>query len=225
MSDHAKVSAIVVSAGKGRRMGADKTFLTLYDKPLIAWSVDVLQRSRLIDEIVLVLHKDNVHSGNDLVAVYKWSKVVQVCAGGEHRQDSVKNGLDHVNECHWVMIHDGARPFLTERLISDGLETVKLTGAAIAAVPVKDTVKMTDGNDTVSQTIDRKHLMSIQTPQIFRRDIVMKAYELVNSEVTDDSSLVEKAGFKVKIYPGDYNNLKVTTPEDITLAEAIARRR
>jgi 2-C-methyl-D-erythritol 4-phosphate cytidylyltransferase len=220
-----KFAAVVVSAGIGQRMGADKAFLDLGGKPLIAWSVDVLQQSDLINEIVLVLHKNKLDAGRELMKKHKWSKISGICAGGELRQDSVRNGILAINKSDWVLIHDGARPFLTERLISDGIKAAAETGAAVACTDVKDTIKLVDDNEIVTQTINRNRLRAVQTPQVFRLDLLKKAYELISSEVTDDSSIVEKAGYRVKLYPGDYENIKITTPDDMLLAELIAKGR
>lgn len=218
-----KVAAIVVSAGLGQRMGKDKTFLTLGGRPVISWSVEVLQKNQSIDSIVLVLHKDTLDIGRKLVAGSGWSKVNAICEGGELRQDSVRNGLNAINVSDWVLVHDGARPFLTGRLIEDGVQAALETGAAAAAVEVKDTVKQVDDSGIVTRTLQRKRLRAIQTPQVFRFDLLKKAYELVRGEFTDDAGVVERAGYRVKLYPGEYENIKITTPEDLMLAEIIAK--
>ena len=218
-----KVAAIVVGAGLGLRMGKDKTFLTLGGRPLISWSVDVLQKSQSINSIVLVLHKDTMDTGRKLVARSGWSKVNAICEGGELRQDSVRNGLNAINVSDWVLVHDGARPFLTGRLIEDGLQAAVETGAAAAAVEVKDTVKQVDDSGIVARTLQRNRLRAIQTPQVFRFDLLKKAYELISGEFTDDAGVVERAGYRVKLYPGEYGNIKITTPEDLMLAEIIAK--
>jgi len=218
-----KVAAIVVGAGLGRRMGKDKTFLLLGGKPVISWCVDVLQKSGSIDAIVLVLHKDAMDAGRKLVAHSNWSKVNAICEGGPHRQDSVRNGLNAVDRSEWVLIHDGARPFLTGRLIENGVQAASETGAAAAAVEVKDTIKQVDDSGIVTRTLHRNTLRAVQTPQVFRFDLLRKAYELVSGEYTDDASIVERAGYRVKLYPGEYENIKITTPEDLMLAETIAK--
>jgi 2-C-methyl-D-erythritol 4-phosphate cytidylyltransferase len=220
-----KVAAIVVSAGVGHRMGSDKTFLKLGDKPLIAWTVDVLQRSESVDRIVLVLQQDKLNEGKKLASARGWSKISGICAGGELRQDSVMKGLELVDGCDWVLIQDGARPFLTEKLIVDGLEAAVQTGAAAAAVEVKDTIKQFDEAGMVLQTLQRDGLRAVQTPQVFRTAILKQAYDTVDRTVTDDAAIVELAGYRVKLYPGEYENIKVTTPEDLLLAEIIAGKR
>jgi 2-C-methyl-D-erythritol 4-phosphate cytidylyltransferase len=225
MNEHETVVAIVAAAGSGRRMGADKTMCELHGKPLLAWAVDVLQQSPLVDRIILVLHKDNLAGGEKLASARGWGKVSSICVGGELRQDSVRNGLLRAGDCQWVMIQDGARPFLTDKLISDGLAAVRETGAAAAAVPVADTIKEVDIGNYVLKTLNRSALRALQTPQVFRFAAIMKAYEKTAGEATDDAALVERAGYRIKIYAGDYNNIKVTTPEDFRLAEIIASGR
>lgn len=219
-----RVSAIIVAAGKARRMGdREKVFLPLGGKSLLAWSVDTCERCPLIAQVVLVLKKADLERGQKLVMERKWSKVIAPCPGGERRQDSVENGLRELKDCDWVIIHDGARPFLTFSLIEDGLKAAMETGAAVAAVPAKDTIKVAGENRLVKKTLERQQLWAIQTPQIFRRDIIVSAYSQAVGEVTDDATLVEKLGYKVKLYLGDYNNIKITTPEDLLLAETIAK--
>lgn len=220
-----KYAAVVVSAGIGQRMGADKTFIEIGGKPLIAWSVDTLQSCDMINEIVLVLHKTKIDRGRDLMRQRQWSKISGICEGGELRQDSVRNGLLSISRSDWVLVHDGARPFLTDKLIMDGIKAAEETGAAVCCTDVKDTIKQVDDNEIVTQPLARHRLRAVQTPQVFRLDLLKKAYELISSEVTDDSSIVEKAGYRVRLYPGDYENIKITTPDDMLLAEMIAARK
>ena len=137
----------------------------------------------------------------------------------------VFQGLKKMPVCDWIIIHDGARPFLTASLLGNGLEAARQTGSAAAAVPVKDTIKLTDNEGTVIETLHRRNLWSVQTPQIFRSDIITKAFEITTEEVTDDASMVEKIGYKVKLYMGSYVNIKITTPEDMITANTIAKDR
>ena len=220
-----RVAAIVVGAGSSERMGTDKIFAGLAGKPVITWSLAVLQDCPSINEIVLVLHKDNIEKGKKMVAEKGFTKVSNVCEGGRLRQDSVNNGLQQVQGCGWVLVHDGARPFLNSKLIGDGIEAARQTGAAVAAVPVKDTVKEIGRDGLVARTLERGLLMIVQTPQVFRADILRAAYLEIDGEFTDDSAVVERAGYKVKLYPGDYRNIKITTPDDLILAEMTARSR
>jgi len=218
-----RTGAIIVAAGSGRRMkGKSKVFITLGNKPLLTWSVDVCQSCQLIDEMVVVLRKVDLERGQELAKGRGWVKLTEVCCGGKRRQDSVKEGLKRLKKCDWVVIHDGARPFLTVDLIRDGLKAAMEVGAAVAAVPVKDTIKVADDNRLVIQTLERRQLWAIQTPQIFRWDIITSAYDQIVDKVTDDATLVEGLGYKVKLYIGDYSNIKITTPEDLVIAETIA---
>ena len=216
------VGAVVVAAGSSQRMGVDKAFLSLAGKPLLAWSVDVCQSCDLLDKIVIVLSEVNLASGRELMVERGWSKVVGVCLGGERRQDSVARGLEKLEDCDWVVVHDGARPFLTQDLIRRGLVAASETGAAAAAVPVKNTIKLAGDDGLVRQTLHRRHLWAAQTPQVFRFAIIRRACRQIEDEATDDASMVESLGYKVRLYMGDYNNIKITTPGDLALAEVIA---
>jgi 2-C-methyl-D-erythritol 4-phosphate cytidylyltransferase len=220
-----KTGIVIVGAGNSQRMGADKVFMFLVGKPLLAWSVDVCQRCELIDQIALVLNETKLDMGRRLVAERGWSKVVEVCLGGNRRQDSVRQGLSKLQGCDLVIIHDGARPFLTVDLIRGGLEAAQTTGAAVVAVPVKDTVKLAGSDLVVSRTLNRQELWAVQTPQVFRFDIIAEAHERITADVTDDAGMVEQLGYKVRLYIGSYDNIKITTPEDLALAEIIARKK
>jgi 2-C-methyl-D-erythritol 4-phosphate cytidylyltransferase len=213
----------MVAAGTSQRMtGVNKLFASLSGKPLLAWPVDTCERCRLIRRIILVLNDKDLARVQKLTEERNWSKVT-LCRGGARRQDSVRQGLRQVENCDWVMIHDGARPFLTVKLIEDGLKIVGETGAAVAAVPVKDTIKLADNGDLTTETLMRDRLWAAQTPQIFGFDIITRACENLTAEVTDDGAAAECLGYKVRLYVGDYKNIKVTTPEDLALARIIAR--
>jgi len=216
-----RVGVVIAGAGSSQRMGTDKLLLPVMGKPLLAWSVDVCQKCELLDQIVIVLGEENLDSGEKLVTERGWSKVSGVCLGGRRRQDSVQAGIKNLWDCEWVVVHDGARPFLTFDLLRDGLEAARETGASAAAVPSKDTVKLVDENGMVKETLFRQRLWMVQTPQVFRLNIITRAYEQVVDEVTDDASLVEQLGYKVRLYMGAYSNIKITTPEDLALAEMI----
>ncbi|OGO14321.1 MAG: 2-C-methyl-D-erythritol 4-phosphate cytidylyltransferase [Chloroflexi bacterium RBG_16_48_7] len=215
--------AILVAAGTSSRMGVDKIFLPLAGKPVLAWSLQILQNSPLVSHIVVVLNASSLEKGKNLVTAANYDKVKTICPGGGRRQDSVKNGLEKLGNCRWVIIHDGARPFLTNDMLSDGLTAAKETGSAIAAVPVKDTIKQVGPDLMVKNTLDRDILWAVQTPQVFKFDIISRAHERIREDASDDASMVEKLGYKVKLYQGSYNNIKITTSEDITIARAIAR--
>ena len=223
---HQKAAAIVVAAGESTRMaGVDKIFAPLAGKPLVSYCLDVLQDSPAIEAIVLVLSPENVDRGWRLVDAEGWTKVKEVCAGGSRRQDSVRNGLDRLPDFQWVIVHDGARPFIDGGLVATGLEKARVTGAAVAAVPVKDTIKSADARDLVEKTLRRDRLWSVQTPQVFRRDLLADAHNRSSTDVTDDAAMVEAIGGKIKIYMGGQLNFKVTIPEDLAMAEALLRTR
>jgi len=220
-----KLTAIIVAAGESRRMGgADKMFARLGGKTILARVVGTFQKCDLVDRIILVVNGKNVAKASKLVAANQWDKVTDVCAGGKRRQDSVAEGLKRLKDEAWVLIHDGARPLVTPDLISRGLEAAEETGAAVAAVPVTDTIKVAEPDGTVHQTLPRQNLRAIQTPQVFRTEIIKKAYQKAGEDVTDDAALVEKAGYKVKLYPGSYDNIKITTPEDLALAGVLVKK-
>ncbi len=217
-----RVGAVIVAAGKSQRMGEiDKLFALLGGKPLLVRTTQPFQQCPLIAKIVVVVSGEKEQLCRRLVAEEEWSKVSHVCLGGKRRQDSVAAGLKLLGDCHWVVIHDGARPFVTVDLIERGVEAAQETGAAVAAVPVKDTIKVADDDRIVRQTPPRQNLWAIQTPQVFRINIISEAYKKANGDVTDDASLVEQSGYKVKLYMGTYDNIKITTPEDLALAEVL----
>ncbi|MBI4267950.1 MAG: 2-C-methyl-D-erythritol 4-phosphate cytidylyltransferase [Chloroflexi bacterium] len=221
-----KVGAVITAAGQSQRMGGiDKIFAPLGGKPLLVRSVGVFQKCTAISQIVIVLSEANLKQGEQLKAEQGWSKVSDICPGGERRQDSVLNGLNRLSHCDWVVIHDGARPLVTEGLIDQGLAAARETGASIAAVPVTDTIKVATEDGFVQGTPPRSNLWTVQTPQVFRFDIITKAYQQTKYEVTDDARLVEQLGYKVKLYMGSYDNIKITTPEDLALAEILWQKR
>ncbi len=226
MGNQQRVGAVIVAAGSSQRMGGvDKVFALLGGKPALARVIDAFQRCSPIDQVVVVVSEQSLEQCRRLVAEQGWSKVTDVCAGGRRRQDSVVAGLGRLSHCHWVVIHDGARPLLTEDLIYRGLTEVKETGAAAAAVPVTDTIKVAGDDRLVQQTPPRHNLWAVQTPQVFRFDIITEAYHQAKQEVTDDATLVEQLGYRVKLYMGSYDNIKVTTPDDLVLAEVLWQKR
>jgi len=222
VANQQKVGAVIVAAGKGERMGeVDKMFALLGGKPVIARVIDTFEKCNSVDQMVVVISQENLEKCQQLVVEQGWSKVTEVCPGGERRQDSVAAGLSRLNRCHWVVIHDGARPLVTGGLIERGLMEARETGAAVAAVPVTDTIKVAGDDRIVRETPPRGNLWAVQTPQVFRFDIIAKAYQQAKAEVTDDATLVEGLGYKVKLYMGAYDNIKVTTPDDLVLAEVL----
>jgi len=231
------IGAIVAAAGGSSRMGGpstlrlrsgqagsgqalDKLFAHLAGRPLLAHVLGRLQDCRHVDRIVLVISSANLQRGRDLVAEYGIAKVSAVCRGGPRRQDSVRLGLDALGPCDWVLVHDGAR-LLVEPVMSRGLDAAQETGAAVPAVPIADTIKMAGQDGTVDRTVDRSRLWAAQTPQVFRYDLLLRAHREVTADVTDDAAMLEALGLPVKLYPGSPLNIKVTTVEDLRLAEAL----
>ena len=221
------VSAIIAAAGEGVRFGAamPKQFLPLGGHPLLAWSIAVMSRSPLIDEIVLVSGAIHEGSVRKLAASYAGDKTVKVIHGGATRQESVRAGLSAVaKDIKWVAVHDAARPFVTTDLLEGVYLLAKEIGAAIPAVPINDTVKETDDNRFILRTIDRSRLYIAQTPQVCKRLDLVRAFEeaqRLRFKATDEASLLEFIGVDVGLAEGSAFNIKVTFPYDLRLAEAI----
>jgi 2-C-methyl-D-erythritol 4-phosphate cytidylyltransferase len=219
------VAAIVVAAGRSERLGRDKLFVELAGRPLLEWTLSAFEACELVDIVALVLSESNLSLGTSLARSGAFPKVGPIRLGGARRQDSVCAGLDAVGGYAWVAVHDGARPLLTPDLIERGIVAARETGAAIPGVQPKDTVKRVGAGCEVIETPDRSRLRAIQTPQVFRRDLLVAAYSNGCREVTDDAALLEAIGLRVVVYPGSYENLKVTTPDDVVVAEALLSRR
>lgn len=228
MTSEASVGAIIVAAGSSTRMeGVDKTFAPLLGRPLITHTLDRFEEFLPVTQIVLVLAADSVDFGRSLVRDRGYRKVTSVCAGGVRRQDSVKAGLEALEPCRWVMVHDGARPGLDADLLQRSLEAVSTSphGAAISGVPVKDTIKVVDADGLVTDTPPRESLWAAQTPQIFSYDLLCRAHAEFDRNATDDAMMVEGLGCQVRVFSGSYENLKVTTPEDLVVMETVLRGR
>jgi len=221
-----RVAAIIAAAGRSERMqGVDKIFTPLGNRPVLARTVYPFECHPIIDRIVIVLNVERIIAGQRLAAYEKWRKVTDIVPGGERRQDSVVNALLCLeNDAKWVFIHDGARPMMRLQQIDDGIQAAQETGAAVCAVPVTDTIKSATDAGFVEQTLPREKLFAVQTPQVFRFDIIKRAYAAAEDPVTDDASLVEKLGVPVKFFQGSYGNIKITTPENLATAEMLWRR-
>jgi 2-C-methyl-D-erythritol 4-phosphate cytidylyltransferase len=226
-----KTVAIIPAAGSSKRMqnNISKQYLLLDGIPVLARTLEIFQRSPGIDEIFLIVPEMDIdYARNDIVDRYDISKVSNILAGGEERQDSVRNGIDVLGSDHdIVVIHDGVRPFISEELVRSAIFEASTWQAVTVGVPVKDTVKSVDGHGIVLETLNRNHLWLTQTPQAFERDIIKKAYEAAyrdNYYGTDDAALVERMGVKVMMIRGSYDNIKITTKDDIMLAEVLIRR-
>jgi 2-C-methyl-D-erythritol 4-phosphate cytidylyltransferase len=225
-----RVSAIITAAGEGKRFGEElpKQFTLLNGKPVLYYSVDVLSRSHLVSEIVLVVHEDWVSFTREkVVEKFGFEKVKKIVEGGRERQDSVKNGLDAVSaESQVVAVHDGVRPFTSPGLINSVINEASWSGAAIAALPLNDTIKRASPHQYIEHTVPRESLWFAQTPQAFKCDILRQAYAKAAEDGflgTDESFLVERIGVKVKLIPGSLYNIKITTPEDLQFGELILK--
>lgn len=229
MSGEYFVSAVIVSAGNSSRMGGiNKQFLEIGNMSVIARSIKAFQECLLIDEIVVVTRNTDIDTVKETVKKHGFSKVSAVVEGGETRQLSVYNGVCACSEkADFVAVHDGARPLVTEKVIADTLSVAIDCGAATTGVKVKDTLKVVDEFNSIISTPDRNVMRAVQTPQIFSKELYLKAVENVpnSKEFTDDCMLIEADGGTVKLVDGDYENIKITTPEDIALAESYLARR
>lgn len=224
-----KISAVILGAGKSTRMGEgiNKIFLCLKQKPIICYSLAIFQKCHLINDITLVVREEDIKRAEDLVLNFGFSKVKKIISGGEERQDSVYNGLLALDNPEFVVIHDGARPFISEDLLTNSIDAAISFGAAVVAVPVKDTIKIVDNDGFIERTLERNKLYHIQTPQSFKYDLILKAYEKGIGEglkVTDDAAFLESFGIKVRVVYGSYNNIKITTPFDRDLAEFLVEK-
>jgi 2-C-methyl-D-erythritol 4-phosphate cytidylyltransferase len=212
---------VIVAAGAGMRMrGADKLFSVVAGRPLLAHTVAAFESCEPIDRIVLVVSEANLKRGRALVAEAGFSKVVTVCTGGRRRQDSVKCGLTALGPCDWISVHDGGRPLVRPGMISRGLEAARETGAAVPVLPLADTIKEIDDKGAITRTLDRSRLVAVQTPQVFRYDLLVRAHDEATDDVTDDAAMVESLGHSVATFEGSSRNVKITTAEDLMLAEA-----
>ena len=228
------VTAIVLAAGKGLRLKSkiSKPLIKIDSKPLIIYSLNTLSKHPYIKDIIVVANRRNLQDIRNKIKQYRIDKIKDVVLGGQVRLASVVNGLRAIdNHTDLVLIHDGVRPFIDRDIVSSVIKTAKSSGAAIAGVPVKATIKSVKVSkcqsvkeNIVEKTLDRSKLWEIQTPQVFRKDLILKAYDKFGDiDVTDDAMLVEKLGAKVSVVLGTYNNIKITTPEDLIVAQAIAK--
>lgn len=230
-----KNTAIVLAGGSGSRMksAVKKQYLLLEGLPVLCYSLSVFQNSPLIDEIILVCGKGEIGQCRDeIVKKYGYTKVHHIVEGGKERYHSVYEGLKAAQDCTYVMIHDGARPFVDQEMLERIINGLPQDRASVVAVPVKDTIKMSDANGCVAQTLPRELLWTVQTPQSFAYSLIRDAYEQLfraadgNLKITDDAMVAEYfAHIKVKLIEGSYENIKITTPEDLLLADMILKKR
>jgi 2-C-methyl-D-erythritol 4-phosphate cytidylyltransferase len=223
-------SVIIPAAGFGERMGSavGKQFLSIKGAPIIIHTLRCFQQSAAVDEIVIVTRSESFELLASLLADAGLSKVRPLVEGGARRQDSVANGLRAISaDAEIVLVHDAVRPFLLQSTITQVIDAARISGAAIAAVRAKDTIKQAGPDGRVAQTLDRSLLWNVQTPQAFQASILRTAYERANADgvqATDDSSLVERLGIAPVIVEASYDNIKITTPEDLLLGELLAAR-
>lgn len=222
-----KVSAIITAAGLGKRMGSQtpKQFLKLNGKPIISHTIEKFESSHLVDFISIVTDSAWISESETLLRNLNLTKKWRVVAGGDVRQDSVLNGLKSIPpDTEIVVVHDGVRPFISPEVIDRSIKTARENGSCIVAVPLKDTIKK--GNDKIVETVDRSGLWAAQTPQTFRYDILKDAFDRAyesNFYGTDEAMLVERIGEPVMLLNGSYKNIKITTPEDMEIAEAFVK--
>lgn len=222
-----KYTAIVLSAGKGSRMNSDiqKQYLMLEGRPVITYSLEAFEKSR-VDEIILVVGSgEEEYCRKEIIEKYKLQKVKRIVTGGKERYHSVFNGLKAVTDSDYVLIHDGARPFLTNEIIERAMRAVVKNRACVVGMPVKDTIKIADSDNRVAETPERSSVWMVQTPQVFSYELIYHAYESMlkeeNNAITDDAMVVETVCHQdVILIEGSYRNIKITTPEDLLVARA-----
>jgi len=220
--------AIILAGGAGKRMGAatNKQFLLIDKKPIIAHTLQVFEDCRSVDGIYLVVnHKDLPLIQEEVLEIYRFNKLMKLVIGGRLRQDSVRNGLEAIEQpCDIVVIHDGARPLISPSFVEKCISLMEVFDAVIPALPVQDTVKVVSKEGFVSKTLERDSLWHIQTPQVFKSALIMKAYRDGMAKKFygyDDATFVEHLGKKIKVIEGSPYNIKITTPEDLIIARGI----
>ena len=224
-------TAIVLAAGQGKRMHSkiQKQFMELNGMPVLCYSLRCFQESPLIRDIILVTGEEHVSwCREEIVEKYGFTKVSAVVSGGKERYDSVYEGLSVCRDTDYVLIHDGARPFIDNAIIERGLAAAAETGASVVGMPSKDTVKIADDEGNVKETPDRSNVWIVQTPQIFRYSLIYDAYTSIREKnmtgITDDAMVAEhETGVKIRFSEGSYRNIKITTPEDLAVAEAFLK--
>ena len=223
-----KVTAIITAAGKGKRMlhSVPKHFIRLEDKPVLAHTLDVFERCPDVNQVLVVSRSgEENYCLKEVVEKYGYKKVLKIVIGGDRRQDSVYNGIKELDEdTDIVLVHDGVRPFVSQNTLSEAIKLAIFADGVVTAVPVKDTIKYVGDDGIIRATPDRSSLWHAQTPQVFKRRILEEAYVRAYNDKysgTDESSLVERLGYKVKIVEGTVDNIKITTKEDLLFAEVI----
>jgi len=220
-----RVVAIIVAAGETPvKDGLDRIFGDLAGKPILAHTISAFENCPSIDEIIVVTTEANLSRAWNLAGEQGFRKLTKIVRGGARRQDSVAAGLQEIGNCGWVMIHDGSRPLVAPQQILDCLNAARQYGAAILAVPTRDAVKMVNAEHMVRGTPDRSSIWLTQTPQCFRRDLIVQGYRDAFGDVSDDSVLIERQNHPVKVCMGTYTNIKISTVDDLDYARCILRR-
>ncbi len=226
-----KIVALIAAAGKGKRMNAriSKPFIYISGKPILAYTIEKFEKCKIIDKIYLIVSPEEKEMCyKNIILRYNFSKVKELVDGGETRQDSVYNGIKALDkDTDIVVIHDGARPLVEETIIRDSIEKAQKYGAAIAVIPIKDTVKKSENDFFINKTLNREKIWRAQTPQTFKYDIILTAHHQAFKDkylVTDDAAIVERYGHKVKLIIGSKENIKITTPFDIIMAEIFLKK-
>lgn len=220
-----RVTALIPSAGLGKRMGVErpKQFLIINGLPILVYTLKVFESAPEVDEVNLIIHKGEEDHCQKIIEEYNLKKVLKIVFGGKTRQESVYNGLKEVNsETDIVVVHDAVRPFVTSDMIKKSIKAAGYSGGAVVAIPVRDTLKYVLEKCNIERSINRSNLWLAQTPQAFKLEIIKEGYHkayLDNFLGTDDASLVERLGYKVKVIEGSYANIKITAPEDIIFAQ------
>lgn len=225
MMQNEKITAIVLAAGSGKRMASSckKQYMLLAEKPILYYALNTFQNS-VVDEIILVTNEEE-YCRQNIIEKYHMDKVTKIVHGGAERYHSVYQGLMAAKECDYVLIHDGARPFLTDDMIKESIINVRKYNACVVGVPAKDTIKIADQQGFTKETPLREYVWQIQTPQTFSYPLIVEAYKKVLKEqpdgITDDAMIIEYGKYaKVKMLMGSYKNIKITTAEDMMIAEA-----
>lgn len=225
---NSKISVLIPAAGQGKRMetSVKKPYLILSDKPVLSHTIDRFEQNSVIDEIIVIVDESDLTACHeDVISPFRFRKVRELVAGGETRQVSVFNGIQALSsDVDYVVIHDGVRPFIDDEIIFRCIEATVECGASVAAVPVKDTIKVANKDLLIDHTPKRDLLWRVQTPQVFRYSLLLEAHDMAIKDgisASDDATLVEELGHPVKLVMGSYKNVKLTTPEDLLLAETL----
>ena len=234
MTDTFRIGAVILAGGRGSRMHSDiqKQYMLLNGRPLISYALEVFERSCADDLVLVTGAGETEFVQKEILPPLGLTKLRSIVTGGKERYHSVYEGLKALQNCDYVLIHDGARPLVTETIISRAVEAAVQNDACVVGMPVKDTIKVADAHGFAESTPDRYRLWQVQTPQAFSYPLVRGAYERLMADetlqkgITDDAMVVEHlSGTKVRLVEGSYENLKVTTPEDLILAEALLKKR